>query len=51
MTNVIEITEEEKRALAMKATDISEKKNWRIFLNINAILLIAFTVFIIGFYH
>lgn len=51
MKDAKELTEEEKMALALKATDISEKKKWRIILNINAILLIVLTTFILGFYY
>lgn len=51
MDKVPEMTEEEKRRLALKATDISEKKKWRITLNVNAILLISLAAFVIGFYH
>ncbi|XP_041368703.1 sodium/glucose cotransporter 4-like isoform X2 [Gigantopelta aegis] len=45
------LSKEERLALQVKMTSIKENPKWRLILNMNAIILMGITAFIIGFYH
>ena len=45
------LSEEEHLALQEKLTSIKENPKWKFILNVNAVILIAITAFIIGLYH